>query len=588
MNTLPSRTTLVPSPGADMLVFNARITTQNLAQPEASALALKRGRIYVVGSDAEVLGLKSNNTTVIDAEGRRLIPGINDSHTHLINEKASNYNVRWDGVPTLIRALDMLREQAQRTPEGQWVKVIGGWSPHQFSERRMPTLDELNTAVPDRPFIVQYAYNQAFLNDLAMKELGIGTPRYPALLRADFEKDSHGQYTGIVYADTVLFLILETLVPQPTFDEQKNALLQVINDLNRFGVTSVIDAGGFNAFPQGHAPLQALIQDNQLNIRISFLDVTFPSDATISPTEAEIDSITRQHPLSPGQNLYPDMNHGYEYEGMGEALRIELHDHENFDRPAIIIDKGTMDRYIRKDVTELIKRRVPFRMHITYSENITSFLDALEKVIQQAPLDGLRWGIEHAEFISSEDMDRVKTLGGGVTFEGKMAVHGDGFIKTYSREKALQTPPFRLMLEKAVPLALSTDGFRAASYNPWTTIAWAVSGKSVSGSEVLGDNNRLTREEALKLFTLGSAWFEYDEHEKGRIAPGNLADFALLDADYFEVPEDEIKDIRSVLTVVDGRVVFGTGKYISLAPTLSPVIPEWSPVKYFGGYYNTK
>jgi predicted amidohydrolase YtcJ len=268
-------------------------------------------------------------------------------------------------------------------------------------------------------------------------------------------------------------------------------------------------------------------------------------------------------------------------------LRIELHDHENFDRPAIIIDKDTMDRYIRKDIPELIKRRIPFRMHITYRENISSFLDALEKVIQQVPLDGLRWGIEHAEFISAEDMERVKRLGGGVTFEGKMAVHGDGFIKTYSREKALQTPPFRLMLEKGVPLALSTDGFRAASYNPWTTIAWAVTGKSVSGSEVLGEQNRLTREEALRLFTLGSAWFEYDEHERGRIAPGNLADFALLDADYFGVPEDEIKGIRSVLTVVDGRVVFGTGKYNNLAPTLSPVIPEWSPVKYFGGYYNT-
>ena len=587
MNRLPSQTTLVPPPGADMLLFNARITTQNLAQPEASALAVKGGRVYAVGSDADVLSPKGNNTTVIDAEGRRLIPGINDSHTHLINEKASNYNVKWDGVPTLTRALEMLSEQAKRTPKGQWVKVIGGWSPHQFSERRMPTLDELNTAVPDRPFIVQYAYNQAFLNDLAMKELGIGTPRFPVLPRADFEKDSHGQYTGVAYGDTVLFLVLETLVPQPTFDEQKNALLQVINDLNRFGVTSVIDAAGFNAFPQGHAPLQALIQDKQLNIRISFLDMTFPSDATISPTEAEIDSITRRTPLSPGQNLYPDMKHGYEYEGMGEALRIELHDHENFDRPAIIIDKGAMDRYIRKDVPELIKRRIPFRMHITYGENITSFLDALEKVVQQVPLDGLRWGIEHAEFISAEDMERVKRLGGGVTFEGKMAVHGDGFIKTYSREKALQTPPFRLMLEKGVPLALSTDGFRAASYNPWTTIAWAVTGKSVSGSEVLGEQNRLTREEALRLFTLGSAWFEYDEHERGRIAPGNLADFALLDADYFGVPEDEIKGIRSVLTVVDGRVVFGTGKYNNLAPTLSPVIPEWSPVKYFGGYYNT-
>ena len=579
---------VVPTPGADLLVFNAKITTQNLAQPEASALAVKDGRIYAVGSDAEVLSLKGNNTRVIDAEGRRLIPGINDSHTHVIQEKASNYNVRWEGVPTLKRALEMLSEQAKRTPNGQWVKVIGGFSPHQFSERRLPTIEELKKAVPDRPLIVQYAYNQLFLNDLAMKAFGVGSPRFPVVPGTVFEKDSRGQPTGVVYASTILFLILETMVPQPTLAEQKNSLLQVINDLNRFGVTSVIDAAGFNPFPQAHAPLQALIQEKRLNIRMSFLDMTFPSDGKMSPTEAEIHSITRKNPLSPGQNLYPAMKHGYEYEGIGEALRIELHDHENFDRPAIIIPRDTMDKYIRKDVVELVKRRIPFRMHISYGENITSFLDALEKVNHAAPFDGLRWSIEHAEGLRAADMERIKRLGGGVAFDGKMALHADGFIKTYDREKALQTPPFRLMLEKGVPLALSTDGFRASSYNPWITISWAVTGKSVSGSEVLAEDNRLTRAEALKLFTLGSAWFEYDENEKGRIAPGNLADFTLLDADYFEVPNDEIKNIRSVLTVVDGRVVFGTGKYTSLAPTLSPVIPAWSPVKYFGGYYNTK
>jgi hypothetical protein len=165
-----------------------------------------------------------------------------------------------------------------------------------------------------------------------------------------------------------------------------------------------------------------------------------------------------------------------------------------------------------------------------------------------------------------------------------MALHGDAFIKTYSREKALQTPLLRKMADSGVPLAMTTDGFRASSYNPWIGIGWTVSGKSVSGSEILAKNNRLTREEALKLYTLGAAWFEHNENEKGKIAPGNLADFALLSADYFTVPEDEIKNISSVLTVVDGRVVFGTGKYNNLAPQLPEIIPTWSPIKYFGSY----
>src|ERR1700743_2674195 len=185
--------------GADLIVYNANISTGSVVQPQASALAVKRGRIYSVGTDADILKLKDNNTRIIDANGRRLIPGINDAHTHILSERSFNYNVRWEGVPTLKRALEMLAEQAKRTPEGQWVKVIGGWSPYQFKENRFPTMDELKKAVPDRTLIVQYAYNRAFLNDLAMKAFGVGTNRFPGMPGTEFDKDNQGHYTGIVH-----------------------------------------------------------------------------------------------------------------------------------------------------------------------------------------------------------------------------------------------------------------------------------------------------------------------------------------------------------------------------------------------------
>jgi predicted amidohydrolase YtcJ len=286
--------------------------------------------------------------------------------------------------------------------------------------------------------------------------------------------------------------------------------------------------------------------------------------------------------------MHPTMVHGHEYEGAGELLRVELHDHETFDMPAVIIDNAKMRQYVEEDVTKLVTRRIPFRMHISYNENITPFLDALEKVNRQTPLDGLRWSIDHAETISPDNIARVKALGGGIALDDKMALHGDGFAKTYSREKALQTPPLRRLVNSGVPLAMTTDGFRASSFNPWIGIGWMVSGKSVSGSEGLARDNRLSRSEALKLYTVGAAWFMQTEHEMGRIAPGNLADFALLSADYFTVPEDEIANISSVLTVVGGRVVFGTGKYGNLAPQLPEPIPAWSPVRYFGNFYGTK
>src|SRR5690554_2674987 len=244
--------------GADLIVFNAKIATGSLTKPEASALAVKRGRIYAVGIDSEILGLKDHNTKLIDADGRRLIPGINDAHTHILNERSYNYNVRWEGVPTLAHALEMLSEQAKRTPEGHWVKVIGGWSPYQFKENRLPTIEEIKNAVPNRPVIVQYAYNRAYLNELAMEAFGVGTDRFPASPDIIFEKDENGNYTGAVHAYTFTFASLELMVPQPSDEEQLSSITNAINDMNRFGVTTAVDAASIYGYPHGHVPIQQI------------------------------------------------------------------------------------------------------------------------------------------------------------------------------------------------------------------------------------------------------------------------------------------------------------------------------------------
>jgi predicted amidohydrolase YtcJ len=572
------------APGADLIVHNAKIFTGNPAQPEASALAVKGGRIYSVGTDAEVLGLKNASTRVIDSRGRRLIPGIIDAHTHVLNESGYNYNVRWDGVPTLRRALAMLSEQAKRTPQGHWVKVIGGWSPYQFEENRFPTMDELRKAVPNRPFIVQYAYNRAFMNQQAMDAFGVGTNRFPNLPGTEFEKDEQGRYTGVVQGYTFTFIAMETMVPQLSFDEEVSSLVHTIHGLNRFGITSAIDAGN-RGYPKLQANVSVLARDNRLNVRMPFVDMQFGDGSPMNMVDAQITAITKTAPISPGHNLYPALAHGHVYRGAGEVLCLEVHDHENFDRPVVIIEPDKMRQLVERDVTKLVQRRIPFRMHISYDENITPFLDALEKLNEKMPLQGLRWSIEHAETISPANIARVKALGGGIALDTKMALHGDGFIKTYGRDKALLTPRLRQLVDSGIPLAMTTDAFRAATFNPWVGISWMVSGKSVSGSEVLANNNRLSRAEALGLFTRRPAWFMNAESELGMIAPGHLADFALLDRDYFAVPESQIKSIASVLTVMDGRVVYGAQDYSALSPALPEILPAWSPVKHFGGYY---
>lgn len=576
------------SPGADLIVHNAKIFTGNAAQPAATALAVKKGRIYAVGTDAEVLDLKDAKTRVIDSNGRRLIPGIIDAHTHVLNEGGYNYTLRWEGVPTLRHALTMLTEQAKRTPEGHWVKVIGGWSPYQFEEKRFPTMEELRKAVPNRPLIVQYAYNRGFMNQQAMDAFGVGTAKFPKFPGTELEKDAQGRYTGVVHGFTFMFIVLETMVPQLSFDEEVSSLIHTIHSLNRFGITSIIDAGtGFREYPKGQRTVDVVARDNRLNVRMPFVDIQF-GDGTGNMVDAQIKAITKTAPIAPGHNLHPHLDHGHVYRGAGELLAGDVHDHENFDRPAVIIEPDKMRQLVERDVSKLVERRIPFRLHISYDENITPFLDALERLNQKMPLDGLRWSLEHAETISPANIARVKALGGGIALDTKMALHGDGFIKTHGRDKALLTPRLRQLVDSGIPLAMTTDAFRAASFNPWVGISWMVSGKSVSGTEVLAKDNRLSRIEALGLFTRKAAWFMNTESEMGMIAPGQLADFALLDRDYFSVPESEISSIASVLTVMDGRVVYGAQDYTSLSPALPEVLPNWSPIKHFGGYYQTR
>jgi len=489
----------VGDPGADLIVFNTKISTGNRAQPEASALAVKDGRIFSVGADADVLGLKGPKTKVIDAHNRRLIPGIIDAHTHVLNDSGYNYNVRWDGVPTLSRALTMLREQAARTPDGQWVKVIGGWSPYQFKENRFPTLVELGKAVPDRPLIVQYAYNRAFLNKKAMDTLGVGTERFPKLPDTEFEKDSRGKATGMVYGNTWTFVALETMVPQLSADEEVSSLVYSIHGLNRFGITTVVDNGSRWGYPKAERIMEGLARGNLLNVRMPFVVLQLGEGGPANMVDAQIEAITKTAPISPGQNLYPALAHGHEYRGAGEVLEAETHDHENFDRPAIVIPPEKMRKLVEQDVAKLVQRRMPFRMHISYNENITPFVDALEKLNETMPLDGLRWSLEHAETISPENIERVKKLGGGIALDAKMALHGDAFIKSHGLEEALRTPRLRMLVDSGIHLAMSTDAFRAATFDPWVGISWMVTGKSVSGSEVLAKDNRLSRAEALKL-----------------------------------------------------------------------------------------
>ncbi|MYM38793.1 amidohydrolase [Duganella qianjiadongensis] len=561
---------------ADLILHNGRFHTVDRSQPLASAVAIKDGKFLAVGDDASVMRLLTEKTRVIDLQKRCVIPGLNDSHIHLIRG-GLNYNLelRWEGVPSLADALRMLKQQALRTPTPQWVRVVGGWTEFQFAEKRMPTLDEINAAAPDTPVFILHLYDRALLNRAALRAVGYSkdTPNPPG---GEIQRDASGNPTGMLIARPNAMILYATLAkgPKLPLEMQVNSTRQFMRELNRLGLTSAIDAGGgFQNYPEDYAIIDQLARAQQLTVRIAYNLFT-------QNKGQELQDFQRWSGMvKPG-----DGSDFYRHNGAGEMLVFSAADFEDFLEPRPDLAAGMEDE-LEKVVRHLVSQRWPFRLHATYDESISRMLDVFEKVNREIPFDGLHWMFDHAETISERNIERVRALGGGIAIQHRMAFQGEYFVERYGAEAASATPPVAKMLEMGVPVGAGTDATRVASYNPWTALYWLVSGCTVGGLRIAGVHARLSRDAALELWTRGSSWFSNEQGKKGQIKEGQLADLAVLSADYFSVPEGCIKDIESVLTMVDGKIVYGAAEFGPLGPPALPVLPEWSPVTQVSGHY---
>ena len=559
---------------ADLILFNGKLHTVDREKPTATAVAIKDGRFIAVGSDAEAMAHKGAATQIIDLKQRTVIPGLNDSHLHLIRG-GLNYNLelRWEGVPSVADALRMLKDQAARTPTPQWVRVVGGWNEFQFAEKRMPTLEEINQAAPDTPVFLLHLYDRALLNRAALKAVGYNkeTPNPPG---GEIQRDKFGNPTGMLIARPNAMILYATLAkgPKLPLEYQVNSTRQFMRELNRLGLTSAIDAGGgYQNFPDDYSVIQELADNNQLTVRIAY------NLFTQKPKE-ELDDFkkwTSSVKLHSGTDFL-------RHNGAGEMLVFSAADFEDFLEPRPDLPQ-TMEEELEPVVRHLVEQRWPFRLHATYNESITRMLDVFEKVNRDIPFNGLPWFFDHAETITPQNIERVRALGGGIAIQDRMAFQGEYFVDRYGAKAAEQTPPIKRMLEMGVPVGAGTDATRVSSYNPWTSLYWLVSGKTVGGMELYPEG--LDRDTALQLFTQGSAWFSSEQGKKGQIKVGQLADLAALSLDFFSVDEEAIKGIESVLTIVDGKVVYGAGEFDRLGPPQVPVLPEWSPVAKVPGHW---
>ncbi len=562
------------STAPDLILVNGKFTTLDRANPQAEAVAIRDGRFAAVGTKQDIMQGAASNTRVIDLGGRRAIPGLIDSHMHIIRG-GLNYNMelRWDACVRwpMPCACCATRWHARRLRSGC------AWSAlHRapVAEKRLPTIEELNAAAPDTPVFILHLYDRAILNGAALRAVGYNkdTPNPPG---GEIIRDARGNPTGLLLAKPNATILYATLAKGPKLppEYQKNSTRHFMREVNRLGVTGVIDAGGgYQNYPEDYSIIEALHKEGQLTVRLAY------NLFTQKPKEELSDFRTWAGKVKPGQG--DDL---YRHNGAGEILVYTAADFEDFrvERPEM---PPSMEGDLEPVIRLLVENRWPWRLHATYDETISRALDVYEKVSRDMPFNGLHWFFDHAETISDRNIDRIAALGGGIAVQHRMAYQGEYFVERYGARAAEHTPPIRKMLERGVKVGAGTDATRVASYNPWVSLYWLTTGKTVGGMSMYPQANVLDRETALRLWTEANTWFSNEEGKKGQIAVGQLADLAVLSNDYFTVPGDDIQDITSVMTVLGGKVVYGDGEFGKHAPDLPPPMPDWSPARHGSRY----
>jgi predicted amidohydrolase YtcJ len=560
----------------NLILMRGLFTTLDRSRPTANAVAIRGGKFVAVGSDEDVMRLAGVETTVIDLKGRRALPGLIDNHLHMIRGGLNfNMELRWDGVRSLADAMAMLKRQVAITPPPQWVRVVGGFTAHQFAEKRLPTIDEVNAAAPETPVFLLHLYDRAILNGAALRAVGYtsDTPDPPG---GEIIRDAGGKPTGLLLAKPNAGILYATLAkgPKLPFEYQLNSTRHFMRELNRLGVTGAIDAGGgFQNYPEDYAGIEKLADDGQLTVRLAYNLFT-------QKPKGEKDDFLNWTKTS----KYKQGNDYFRHNGGGEMLVFSAADFEDFRQPRPDIPPE-METELEDVVRILAQNRWPWRLHATYDETIARALDVFERVDRDIPLAGMNWFFDHAETISERSIDRIAALGGGIAVQHRMAYQGEYFVERYGAEAAEATPPFARMLQKDLKVSAGTDATRVASYNPWVSLAWLATGKTVGGTRLYPQRNCLDRETALRMWTENVTWFSNEVGKKGRIQVGQFADLIVPDRDYFSCADNEIADITSHLTMVGGKIVYGAGDFAALdegGPP--PPMPAWSPVRTFGGY----
>ncbi len=527
---------------ADAVFLNGRVVTLDAAIPRAEAIAVRDGRIFAVGHPVHIAALASAGTRVVDLAGRTVIPGLIDSHIHAIRAGLTfTTEVHWIGARSLDEALGRLRAAATAAPEGAWLVVAGGWTERQFREGRRPTQAEIAAAAPGRHVYVQILYSAILLSPGGFEALGIAAE--PELAsRLTVETGAAGQPTGWLSGDNRTVSDVFNLLPRPTFEQQVAGTKAFFRTLNGLGITGVLDPGGYNMPMQAYQPLFRVWREGGLTVRVAY-NLCAPRRGH---ELADFEALTAAMPMGFGDDWL-------RFNGLGENVAWGMY---NNDKPSPE-QKAQLLRVLRWAAP----RGLSATFHWHNDRSVHHLLDVLEEVNRETPVGRLRWSIAHLNDASPESLKRLKALGMGWLVQNALYFRGEAFLGQRGAEAARLAPPVASALRFGLPVGGGTDAHRVMSYNPFVALQWMLDGRTVGGTAMRGPEETPSREEALRIYTLGSAWFSHDDHRRGSISVGKLADFAVLSEDYLSVPVGEIGGLTSLMTVVGGRIVHAAGPY---------------------------
>ncbi len=526
---------------ADMVLLNGKVSIGIAEAPQYEALAIQRDRILALGTNKEMQEFTDELTTVIDVGGRRIIPGLIDSHIHLVRAGLTwDDELHWDGVSSLEQALAMIADAVKQQPEGTWIRAVGGWHPGQFVEQRGPTQADLNAIAPHHPVYVQLLYEDALVNSAALQACGV-TSASNAPAGGLFECDESGELSGRVRGVPAFNYFLQRM-GKTTFEQQVASTCSMLQAFNRVGLTGAIDTGGLGATPEIYRPLFEVWRQGKMSVRTRL----YVGATERGQEKAQIAEWIRH--LAPG---FGDAL--LKVVGVGEIVVFGYHDLEGL-VPLHVSAESKRELY---EITRMaVEQGWPMQIHAVCAPTISAVLDVWEEIDRQFPLVGRRFSIAHADSITDADLLRVRELGIGLAIQNRLVFRAADSARAWGDDVVHGAPPLRRMLDLGIAVGAGTDATRVTSYNPWLSLWWLVTGCSVDGAPPRKYEHCLSREEALRLYTAGSAWFSFDEQERGTLVPGKLADLAVLSEDYFNVPNEVIPTLQSVLTVVGGRAVY--------------------------------